>query len=142
MTQCHFYQYVIRFTRTLSLVLGLGHLLCWRSLTAHGRLFIKSNKMNANIATNCREETLSAAREWVEKLRSSNSSNIRGVLLAAKANIFSLSVCEETFQADLGDRRVVSPKAGAELAASLGLQYFESSAKDQTGVEVRILQNP
>ena len=44
-----------------------------------------------------------------------------------------------SFQADLGDRRVVSPKAGAELAASLGLQYFESSAKDQTGVEVRIL---
>ena len=47
-----------------------------------------------------------------------------------------------SFQADLGDRRVVSPKAGAELAASLGLQYFESSAKDQTGVEVRILQTP
>ena len=45
-------------------------------------------------------------------------------------------------QADLSDRRVVSPKAGAELAASLGLQYFESSAKDQTGVEVRILKSP
>ena len=44
-------------------------------------------------------------------------------------------------QADLGDRRVVSPKAGAEAAAALGLQYFESSAKDQTGVEVRIGQN-
>jgi len=68
-----------------------------------------------------REETLAAAREWVENLRSSNSSNIHGVLLAAKA--------------DLSDRRVVSPKAGAELASSLGLQYFESSAKDQTGVE-------
>ena len=40
-------------------------------------------------------------------------------------------------QADLGDRRVVSPKAGSEMAAALGLQYFESSAKDQTGVEVR-----
>ena len=50
MTQCHFYQYVIRFTRTLSLVLGLGHLLCWRSLTARGRLLITSDKINANIA--------------------------------------------------------------------------------------------
>ena len=38
------------------------------------------------------EETLAAASEWVEKLRSSNSSNIRGVLLAAKANIFFISV--------------------------------------------------
>ena len=43
-----------------------------------------------------------------------------------------------SYQADLGDRRVVSPKAGSEMAAALGLQYFESSAKDQTGVEVRI----
>ena len=54
------------------------------------------------------------------------------------------SFCEKTdllHQADLGDRRVVSPKAGAEAAAALGLQYFESSAKDQTGVEVRIYQN-
>ena len=54
------------------------------------------------------------------------------------------TVCVETdlsHQADLGDRRVVSPKAGAEAAAALGLQYFESSAKDQTGVEVRIGQN-
>ena len=43
----------------------------------------------------------------------------------------------QSYQADLGDRRVVSPKAGSEMAAALGLQYFESSAKDQTGVEVR-----
>jgi len=68
-----------------------------------------------------REDTLPSAKEWVEKLRKSNSTNIPGVLLAAKA--------------DLGDRRVVSPKAGSEMAAALGLQYFESSAKDQTGVE-------
>ena len=52
---------------------------------------------------------------------------------------YILHLCLISCQADLGDRRVVSPKAGAELAASLGLQYFESSAKDQTGVEVRIL---
>ena len=45
----------------------------------------------------------------------------------------------QSYQADLGDRRVVSPKAGSEMAAALGLQYFESSAKDQTGVEVRSL---
>ena len=95
-----------------------------------------------------REETLAAAREWVEKLRSSNSSNINGVLLAAKARqyiLFCLCLSVEKLiscQADLSDRRVVSPKAGAELAASLGLQYFESSAKDQTGVEVKILQSP
>ena len=46
---------------------------------------------------------------------------------------------KQSYQADLGDRRVVSPKAGSEMAAALGLQYFESSAKDQTGVEVRCL---
>ena len=33
-----------------------------------------------------REETLAVAKDWVEKLRSSNSSSIPGVLLAAKAN--------------------------------------------------------
>ena len=36
-----------------------------------------------------REETLAVAKEWVEKLRSSNSSSIPGVLLAAKANIIA-----------------------------------------------------
>ena len=49
---------------------------------------------------------------------------VPGVLLAAKA--------------DLTERRVVAPKAGADLAAGLNLQYFESSAKDHTGVEVRL----
>ena len=62
--------------------------------------------------------------------------------MASDAALPCLAVCGETglfsWQADLGDRRVVSPKAGAEVAAALNLQYFESSAKDQTGVEVRI----
>ena len=35
-----------------------------------------------------REETLSAAKDWVGKLRASNSSTIPGVLLAAKVKRF------------------------------------------------------
>ena len=67
-----------------------------------------------------REETVAKAKEWVGRVRGSGPA-LPGVFLAAKA--------------DLGDRRVVAPKAGAEAAASLGLQYFESSSKDHTGVE-------
>ncbi|CAL4068307.1 unnamed protein product, partial [Meganyctiphanes norvegica] len=36
---------------------------------------------------------------------------------------------------DLTTRRLVSPKAGRELAAKLGLMYFEGTAKDNSGVE-------
>ena len=102
-----------------------------------------------------REDTLPSAKEWVEKLRKSNSTNIPGVLLAAKVtcqqddlylfikfdtvDLAPSAMNNRSYQADLGDRRVVSPKAGSEMAAALGLQYFESSAKDQTGVEVRSL---
>ena len=67
-----------------------------------------------------REETVAKAKEWVGRVRGSGPA-LPGVFLAAKA--------------DLGDRRVVAPKPGAEAAAALGLQYFESSSKDHTGVE-------
>ncbi|TRY62036.1 hypothetical protein TCAL_09521 [Tigriopus californicus] len=38
-------------------------------------------------------------------------------------------------KSDLGDRRVVPPKAGSDLAQQLGLLYFECSNKDYSGVE-------
>ena len=56
MIPCHLHWYgvyntiVLRFTLTLFRVLGLGHLLFWLSLTARGRLFKTSDKINANIA--------------------------------------------------------------------------------------------
>ena len=50
-----------------------------------------------------------------------NNSKLNGVLIANKA--------------DLEDRRVVSPKVGADLAGQLGLMYFECSAKDNKDVE-------
>ena len=64
-------------------------------------------------------------------------------ILSLKSDTVDLAASamnNQSYQADLGDRRVVSPKAGSEMAAALGLQYFESSAKDQTGVEVRSLR--
>ncbi|KAG7160694.1 Intraflagellar transport protein 27-like [Homarus americanus] len=47
--------------------------------------------------------------------------DLKGVLFANKA--------------DLTTRRLISPKAGRELAQKLGLVYFEGSAKDHSGVE-------
>lgn len=49
------------------------------------------------------------------------NSKVTGILVANKT--------------DLEDRRIVSPKVGAELAAQLGLMYFECSAKDFKDVE-------
>ena len=45
-----------------------------------------------------------------------NNTKLTGVLIANKT--------------DLEDRRIISPKVGAELAQQLGLLYFECSAKD------------
>ncbi|XP_037778652.1 LOW QUALITY PROTEIN: intraflagellar transport protein 27 homolog [Penaeus monodon] len=48
-------------------------------------------------------------------------SSLKGVLFANKT--------------DLTTRRLVSPKAGRDLSQSLGLVYFEGSAKDHAGVD-------
>lgn len=50
-----------------------------------------------------------------------NNTKLQGVLIANKI--------------DLEDRRRISPKSGADLAAQLGLMYFECSAKDYKDVE-------
>jgi transport family protein 27 len=50
-----------------------------------------------------------------------NNTKLTGVLIANKT--------------DLEDRRIISPKVGAELAQQLGLLYFECSAKDFKDVE-------
>ncbi len=50
-----------------------------------------------------------------------NNTKMTGVLVANKT--------------DLEDRRIISPKVGAELAHQLGLLYFECSAKDFKDVE-------
>jgi len=69
-----------------------------------------------------REESLVAAKTWVEQVKqSSEAKTFPGVLLANKT--------------DLTERRVVSPKIGLDMATQLQLQYFECSAKDHTGVE-------
>jgi transport family protein 27 len=69
-----------------------------------------------------REESLVAAKTWVEHVKqSSEAKTFPGVLLANKS--------------DLTERRVVPPKIGLDMATQLQLQYFECSAKDHTGVE-------
>lgn len=56
-----------------------------------------------------------------EEKGDNNNTRLKGVLIANKI--------------DLEDRRIVSPKAGAEVAQKLGLPYFECSAKDFKDVE-------
>ncbi|KAK4293581.1 hypothetical protein Pmani_033736 [Petrolisthes manimaculis] len=50
-----------------------------------------------------------------------NNDGLRGVVFANKT--------------DLTNRRKISPKAGRDLANSLGLMYFEGSVKDQKGID-------
>ena len=69
-----------------------------------------------------REETLATARTWLEQLKQSvGLKSVTGVLLGNKT--------------DLTERRMVPAKLGLDTATQLALQYFESSAKDNSGVE-------
>ena len=69
-----------------------------------------------------REESLASARAWLDQLKqSSGLKTVPGVLLGNKT--------------DLTERRLVPAKLGLDTATQLALQYFECTAKDNTGVE-------
>ena len=69
-----------------------------------------------------REESLAAAKNWIETVREwSEVKNMPGVIIGNKT--------------DLTERRSVPAKAGLDAATSLKVQYLESSAKDNVGVE-------
>ena len=69
-----------------------------------------------------REESLASARTWLEQVKQSTGlKSLTGVLLGNKT--------------DLTERRQVPAKLGLDTATQLSLQYFECSAKENTGVE-------
>ena len=69
-----------------------------------------------------RDESLVAAKTWIETLREwSEVKNMPGVIIGNKT--------------DLTERRSVPAKAGLDAATSLKMQYLECSAKDNVGVE-------
>lgn len=60
------------------------------------------------------ENSLTAVNEWIEFVKKMGGDiNVPGVLIANKT--------------DLNDLRVISPKAGMDLANSQGIQYLETS---------------
>ncbi|XP_064112505.1 intraflagellar transport protein 27 homolog [Macrobrachium nipponense] len=67
------------------------------------------------------EHSFKCITDLYNQIKGQHSEHLNGVLFANKT--------------DLTARRIVSPKAGRDIAHSLGLQYFEGSAKDQHGVE-------
>ncbi|XP_071537076.1 intraflagellar transport protein 27 homolog isoform X1 [Panulirus ornatus] len=68
------------------------------------------------------ESSFNALTDLYDQIKSqAKGEAVKGVLFANKT--------------DLTTRRLVSPKAGRELAQKLGLVYFEGSAKDQKGIE-------
>ncbi|XP_064615765.1 intraflagellar transport protein 27 homolog [Liolophura sinensis] len=68
------------------------------------------------------ETSFSSCQKWLERVRCQKPElQPVGVLLANKI--------------DLDQRRVISPKAGKELADSNGLEYFECSAKEMENVD-------
>ena len=69
-----------------------------------------------------REESLATARAWLEQVKQTvGLKTLPGVLLGNKT--------------DLTERRLVPSKLGLDTANQLALQYFECTAKDNTGVE-------
>ena len=61
------------------------------------------------------EVTFANTTRWLEGIKQgTNTLPFTGILLANKT--------------DLTERRVISPKAGQELAKTMGLMYFECSA--------------
>ncbi|XP_076039243.1 intraflagellar transport protein 27 homolog [Oratosquilla oratoria] len=69
------------------------------------------------------ESSFDAIPTWLEQVREgTNDDALKGVIYGTKA--------------DLTNRRIVSPKAGRDLANKLGLVYFEGSSKDHNGIEM------
>ena len=63
-----------------------------------------------------------SAKTWIETVREwSQVKTMPGVVIGNKT--------------DLTERRVVPAKMGLDAATALKMQYFECSAKDNTGVE-------
>ncbi|ESO84213.1 hypothetical protein LOTGIDRAFT_108201 [Lottia gigantea] len=68
------------------------------------------------------ESSFSSCEKWLERVRSQKPDlMITGVLVANKI--------------DLDQRRLISPKAGKELAHRTGLDYYECSAKEMQNVD-------
>ncbi|XP_060581303.1 intraflagellar transport protein 27 homolog [Ruditapes philippinarum] len=68
------------------------------------------------------ETSFNSCEKWLRRVRQENPDvQMPGVLIANKI--------------DLDQRRVISPKMGADFAASQGLKYFECSAKEMQGVD-------
>ncbi|XP_068220436.1 intraflagellar transport protein 27 homolog [Palaemon carinicauda] len=67
------------------------------------------------------EQSFKCITDLYNWIKGQHSEQLNGVLFANKC--------------DLTSRRIVSPKSGRDIAHSLGLQYFEGSAKDQVGIE-------
>ncbi|KAK8751832.1 hypothetical protein OTU49_010566 [Cherax quadricarinatus] len=68
------------------------------------------------------EASFASAAEFYEQIKlQAKGEAVRGVLYANKT--------------DLTTRRLISPKAGRDLAQKLGLVYLEGSAKEKKGIE-------
>ena len=68
------------------------------------------------------DQSFNACTKWIERCQKQQTANkMIGVLVANKT--------------DLKQRRVVSMKQGKELASTHGLEYFETSAKQNQNVE-------
>jgi Ras-related protein Rab-3C len=67
------------------------------------------------------EESFSAVQDWCTQIKTYSWDNAQVVLVGNKC--------------DLDDERVVSTDRGRQLASQLGLEFFETSAKDNINVK-------
>jgi len=67
------------------------------------------------------EESFNAVQDWVLQIKTHSWENIQVVLVGNKC--------------DMADERVVQTEEGERLASSLGLEFFETSAKENINVK-------
>jgi len=73
------------------------------------------------------EESFNSVQDWVTQIKNYSWDNAQVILVGNKC--------------DMEEERVISTERGKQLADQLGVRFFETSAKENINVKVRLLSN-
>ena len=72
------------------------------------------------------EDSFNSVQDWLTQIKTYSWDNAQVILVGNKC--------------DMEDERVISFERGKQLAEQLGVQFFETSAKENVNVKVRVFQ--
>lgn len=73
------------------------------------------------------EDSFNSVQDWLTQIKTYSWGNAQVILVGNKC--------------DMEDERVISFERGKQLAEQLGVQFFETSAKENVNVKVRIIES-